>query len=117
MGLKVSLDFVLMLNCNERELFQQLAKTYTPDADAFCGSLVQKLESAAERHTADLCEHHLPHAGTLNLWHLASNMDGVVFLARVSEELSTASPFISCIGCRQFVAEGCLNLHLRVSLF
>ena len=54
------LYFVLMLNRDdERELFQQLERTYTPDADAFCGNLVQKLESAAERHTADCCEYHL----------------------------------------------------------
>jgi hypothetical protein len=49
---------LLMLNWDERELFQQLEQTYTPDADAFCDSLVQKLELAAERHTGDLCEFH-----------------------------------------------------------
>jgi hypothetical protein len=45
-----------MLNLDERELFQQLVQTYTPDADAFCSLLVQKVELIAERHMGNLCE-------------------------------------------------------------
>lgn len=37
-------------------------------------------------------------------------MEGAVFLSRVSEELSSSSPFITRIGCQQFVAKGYCNL-------
>lgn len=85
-----------------RVLFQQLTQTYTPDADAFCGSLVQKLELAAERQMDDF----------------SSSVESFVFLARLSEELSSSSLFISSMGCQQFVAkefrEKVVELHDRI---
>lgn len=96
----------MMLNWDKRVLFQQLTQTYTPDADAFCGSLVQKLELAAERQMDDFCESHFPYIGTVNLFLSASSVESFVFLARLSEELSSSSLFISSMGCQQFVAKG-----------
>jgi len=60
-------SILLALNFDDRELFQQLTRAYTPDADAFCGGLIQKLELAVERHTSDLCESHSMHLFLLPL--------------------------------------------------
>jgi hypothetical protein len=106
-GVLKSCFTLLLLNWDERELSEQLAQTYTPDADAFCGSVVQQLELTAERHMGNSCESRLPYINSVNSRRLpASSMDGIVFLGRVTEELSSFSPFISWIGCQQCVAKG-----------
>jgi len=85
-----------------QELFDQLKRAYTPAADAFCGDLVRKLKLVAERH----------------LHESSSTIDGIVFLIRVSEELSSSSPFDSCIGCQEYVMkefhEEIRDLHKRI---
>ncbi|KAF8078884.1 Vps51/Vps67 domain-containing protein [Lyophyllum atratum] len=69
-----------------RELVEQLEKTYKPDADALCAKVIDKLGKAANP----------PSPPTTY---------GLVFLARVSDELSSSSPFISEIGCQPSVME------------
>ncbi|KNZ76990.1 Conserved oligomeric Golgi complex subunit 1 [Termitomyces sp. J132] len=79
------------------ELVEQLEKTYRPDADALCANVIEKLEKTANE---------------------VSNTEGLVFLSRVSDELSTTSPFISEIGCQPCVVQDfrktAAALHKRV---
>ncbi|KAG6841748.1 hypothetical protein C0991_007077 [Blastosporella zonata] len=71
----------------EPELVKQLETTYRPDADALCTNVIEKLEKTA------------------NSPEEATNTDGLVFLGRVSDELSSSSPFISEIGCQSSVLQ------------
>ncbi|KAG6868886.1 hypothetical protein C0993_008634 [Termitomyces sp. T159_Od127] len=66
------------------ELVQQLETTHRPEADALCANVIEKLEKTANQ---------------------APNTDGLVFISRVSDELSTSSPFISEIGCQASVLQ------------
>ncbi|KAG6871720.1 hypothetical protein C0992_010411, partial [Termitomyces sp. T32_za158] len=66
------------------ELVQQLETTHRPEADALCASVVEKLEKTASQ---------------------VPNTDGLVFISRVSDELSTSSPFVSEIGCQPSVLQ------------
>ncbi|KAG6901470.1 hypothetical protein C0995_011490 [Termitomyces sp. Mi166 len=82
------------------ELVKQLETTYRPDADALCANVIEKLERTA------------------NSPEQVPNTDGLVFISRVSDELSTSSPFVSEIGCQPSVLqdfrETTAALHNRV---
>ncbi|KAG5647782.1 hypothetical protein DXG03_008505 [Asterophora parasitica] len=73
-----------------RELVDQLEKAYRPDADALCADVVDKIEQTVN----------IPTEGS------QSTIGSLVFLGRVSDELSSSSPFISDIGCTSSVVEG-----------
>ncbi|KAG6910534.1 hypothetical protein DXG01_009953 [Tephrocybe rancida] len=77
----------VMTGVESPELVKQLETAYRPDADALCANVIRKLEKTA------------------NSPEELSNSDGLVFLSRVSDELSSTSPFISEIGCQPSVTQ------------
>ena len=83
-----------------RALAEDLRETYRPDAEALCSGIIDALESAAEGYL-DSPEH---------------SLNSLAFVARVADELSSSSPFLSSIACRANVAEGLHILCDRVKL-
>ncbi|KAG5650993.1 hypothetical protein H0H81_010293 [Sphagnurus paluster] len=71
-----------------RELYEQLENNYRPGADALCNDVVDKLEETVKAHSEASF----------------SNIEGMIFLGRVSDELSSSSPFIIDLGCQPPVA-------------
>ncbi|KAG6814110.1 hypothetical protein H0H92_002105 [Tricholoma furcatifolium] len=76
----------VMAGAESPDLVEQLKTTYSPDADALCSSVIEKLEKTGN-----------------SFEEVVTNTDGLVFLSRVSDELSSSSPFISEIGCQPSV--------------
>ena len=77
-----------MAGNESQELVKQLEETYRPDADALCANVIEKLEKTADSREK------------------VPNTDGLVFISRVTDELSTRSSFISEIGCQSSVVQG-----------
>lgn len=100
-----------------RGLVEQLENTYRPNADILCANVVEKLEVVAKVPIEGSCES----SGCSSFfWSTnfaplqVSTTDGLIFLGRVSDELSSSSPFLTNIGCQSSVAEGendAFNLH------
>ncbi|GLB35902.1 putative vps51/Vps67 [Lyophyllum shimeji] len=88
-----------------RQLVQRLEETYKPDASAFCGKVVQKLEKSAELPNEDSREVFSLCVSSFAYRYSAWTTDGLVFLARVSDELSSSSPFIAEIGCQPSIMQ------------
>ncbi|KAG6817979.1 hypothetical protein H0H87_012447 [Tephrocybe sp. NHM501043] len=90
----------VMTGAESPELVKQLETAYKPDADALCANVIEKLEKTA------------------NTPEEVPNTDSLVFLSRVSDELSSSSPFISEIGCQPSVQQvfrsSTAALHNRV---
>lgn len=67
-----------------------MRETYRPDAEALCSGIIDALESAAEGYL-DSPER---------------SLNSLAFVARVADELSSSSPFLTSIGCGASVSEG-----------